>query len=141
MCDAREYVHRIGDDEDIPRESASFQLVQDGKEDGAVAFDEIQPRFARLLVGARRDDRHGRIGGVRIVSRPNVHRFGKEQAVRDVLRLPFGAGCVGVDEYHFRVQSVLHERKGAHAAPTNPQPIMTTFLGSIMSISSFFGIV
>ena len=113
LGDAREHVHGVGHDEDIPRKAASFQLAQHGEQDGGVALDQIQPRFARLLVGARRDDRQRRVGGVRIAAGADVRRFGEEQPVRDVLRLSLRAGGVRVDEHHFGIQAVLHEREGA----------------------------
>ncbi len=110
-------VDRVRRDEDDPVRVRLRDLGDDRAEDRRVLGDEVQARLARLLRGARRDDRDR--GALAVGDRPGPHpcRAGERDRVHEVHRLALGLALVGVDEDDLRRQPGQQQRereRGAH---------------------------
>ena len=106
--DAGHDVHRVGDKQHDRIGCGLDDLRHDAGEDGGVARQQVQPRFARFLVGAGGDDDQRGTGEVFVVARVGTHAFGERRAVGDVGGFGLGTRFVAVNQHDFATGAVEH---------------------------------
>ena len=112
----RQHVDRVGGDEDDPVRVGLGDRGHDLAEDGRVLADEVDPRLARLLGGAGRDDRDRGAGTVGDRAGPDARRARERDGVHQVHRLALRLAGVGVDEDDLGRQAAEEEAEGEGGA-------------------------
>jgi hypothetical protein len=88
------HVHGIGYHQEHRVGGVLQHVGHDFGDDRGVADQEVHPRFARLLRGARGDDHDPAGGQIGILPGPHLKRVGEGDRVEDVIRL--GLRALGV---------------------------------------------
>ena len=104
--DAGHDVHRVGDQQHHGIGRDFDDLRHDAGEDGGVAREQVQARFAGFLVRAGGDDDQRRAFEVGIVAGVGAHALGKRCAVGDVGSFGLGARFVAVNQHDFAASAV-----------------------------------